>query len=433
MWKRLLILPPLAVGLAVLVFAVQNRPPLERAPVSEPARKVRVVQVPRTDFVPAVTTLGTVESERTWNAVAQVQGRIVEFHPRLQDGAIVTEGERLLRIDQTEFELLLAQSEAELAQLRATESNLRAALAIAQQNLVITESELERQERLLTRGTVSQRDRDNALNAVLSARQAVQTQETNLAVQPAQQRLARARIAQARLDLANAVITAPFDMRVEAVQAERSQYVSVGEILFRGDYIGRVEIETPVTLSQMRALLIGRELPRLNAATLAAANVPQLLGLEARVRHGEGGLQAEWPATVVRVRTVDPGTRTIGVVVAVDGPYDNVIPGVRPPLIAGMFVRVLLSGAAQPARVVVPRGAVRNGAVYLSDGDNRLRRREVTVLYSLGEFSVIGAGLDGGETLVVSDLVPAIDGTLLEPITDTRLAEELGRAGESSG
>ncbi len=70
-------------------------------------------------------------------------------------------------------------------------------------------------------------------------------------------------------------------------------------------------------------------------------------------------------------------TRTLRVVIAVDRPYENVVPGKRPPLSPGMFCEVELRGRPRPDQVVVPRTSVRNDAVYLVDGENRLEPRPV--------------------------------------------------------
>jgi hypothetical protein len=71
--------------------------------------------------------------------------------------------------------------------------------------------------------------------------------------------------------------------------------------------------------------------------------------------------------------------------------------------------------------------------VYLVDDENRLRRRPVEVLFGQGTLSVIGAGLAPGERVVVSDLVPAVEGMLLEPRVDEVLTAKLKAAagGES--
>lgn len=122
----------------------------------------------------------------------------------------------------------------------------------------------------------------------------------------------------------------------------------------------------------------------------------------------------------------------MGVVVAVDDPFDKVIPGYKPPLSKGMFVNVVLSGKQSMQRVLVPRSAVRANTVYVVDENNRLRRRPVKILFSQDDISVIDEGLEPGERVVVSDLVPAVDGMLLQVQLDEDLNQSLIAHGQDS-
>jgi multidrug efflux pump subunit AcrA (membrane-fusion protein) len=90
-----------------------------------------------------------------------------------------------------------------------------------------------------------------------------------------------------------------------------------------------------------------------------------------------------------------------------------------------MFVQVVLRGRPQAGRIVVPRSAVRGEAVHIADADNRLHRRPVRVLFNQGILSVIGEGVEPGDRVVVSDLVPAVSGMLLQTEVDQDLAEQL--------
>ena len=118
----------------------------------------------------------------------------------------------------------------------------------------------------------------------------------------------------------------------------------------------------------------------------------------------------------------------VGVVVAVDKPFEKVIPGVRPPLSKGMFVQVLLQGREQPGRILVPRSAVRDGQLYKVDAEQRLQRQPVELLFSQGRISVVAEGLSAGDEIVVSDLVPAVDGMPLKPQRDENLEAEVAAA-----
>jgi hypothetical protein len=148
------------------------------------------------------------------------------------------------------------------------------------------------------------------------------------------------------------------------------------------------------------------------------------------VRLDLGNYVAEWQAEFVRFSDqVDPQTRTMGVVVAVDRPFEKVRLGYRPPLSKGMFVQVVMRGKSPAPRLVIPRNAVRNGTVYVAGADDRLRRQPVEVLFTQEDYSIIASGLTPGERVIVSDLIPAVSGMLLRPRIDEELSAQLRLAG----
>ena len=144
------------------------------------------------------------------------------------------------------------------------------------------------------------------------------------------------------------------------------------------------------------------------------------------VRFRSGDFSAEWEGWVARLREqLDPRTRMIGLVVAVDNPYEKAIPGKRPPLVQGMYCEVELRGAVRPKRVILPRSALHDGHLYLVGSDRRLRRRKVEIEFLQSQFACLHSGVEGGETLVVSDFAPAIEGLLVEPVTDDAVLRRL--------
>jgi len=158
------------------------------------------------------------------------------------------------------------------------------------------------------------------------------------------------------------------------------------------------------------------------------------LKLTATVRLPLGEQKVEWPARFVRIREqLDPTTRTVGVVVAVDKPYENAIPGERPPLVRGAYCEVELRAAAIPARVIVPRSAVVENAVYLADGANRLRTRTILRLFTQGDFVCIAEGVEPEDRVIVTDPMPAVEGMLLDTVDDAELASAIARAAAGEG
>jgi multidrug efflux pump subunit AcrA (membrane-fusion protein) len=175
-------------------------------------------------------------------------------------------------------------------------------------------------------------------------------------------------------------------------------------------------------MADLRTLFIGR--PNLPSDILSiTSNLAEFTGFKPTVRMDIGdGLTAEWAAEFVRISdSVDPQTRTMGIVVAVDRPMQKAIPGLRPPLSKGMFVQVSIAGRMQPDRIVIPRSVIRSGKIYIVNSENRLEIRPVKRLYNQQQVAIIGEGLQSGEIIVVSDIVPAVDGMLLKSVVDETL------------
>lgn len=434
--NRWQMVPPIIIGIGILIWLAQGREPPALADQSETARPVRVIAAPAIALAPTAEGYGPVRPGRVWKAVTQVSGRIIAVHPRLRDGEILAAGTELVRIDPVDYELAQAQAQAELAELDMREQNTRASLAIEERSRDLATQELDRLRKLATRGTTSASNVDQAERTALNSNAVVQNLRNTLTLIPTQRRVLESQVARATRDLERTRIIAPFELRVAKLAIESDQFVSIGQTLFEGDSVDRVEMDIQVPLYSLRRLFIGLpepdpakplDLTRLNEI------LPAMVGLDPLVRLDLGNAVAEWQAEFVRMNAqVDPQTRTMGVVVAVDRSFEKVIQGVRPPLAKGMFVQVVLRGRANGARIVVPRVAVRDGAVHVVDDKQRLRRQPVEVLFDQGEYSVLGAGLVAGQQVILSDLIPAIDGMLLEPRIDAEVTEQLKALGDKA-
>ena len=103
-----------------------------------------------------------------------------------------------------------------------------------------------------------------------------------------------------------------------------------------------------------------------------------------------------------------------------------------------MYVEVELRAPLQKARIVVPRVAVHQGSdggrvVYLANAEDRLVIQPVELGPAQGDLVVIRGGLEPGTRVLVSDLIPAIDGMLLEPSDVPALAERLRAEAAGNG
>jgi len=202
------------------------------------------------------------------------------------------------------------------------------------------------------------------------------------------------------------------------------------------DSIDVAEVTAQIALNHMRPLVpTGLDLSSLSAEEISA--LPRRWGFAAEVRLVVGDFAATWEARFDRISDmVDPQTRTLGLVVAVDEPYRRAIPGQRPPLTKNMYVEVEVRGAPQAGRIAVPRVALHRGpdgrdVVYLAGAEDRLAFRAVSLGPVQSDFVIVEEGLSGGERVVVSDLIPAIEGMRLAPRLDRALAKAL--AAQASG
>ena len=105
----------------------------------------------------------------------------------------------------------------------------------------------------------------------------------------------------------------------------------------------------------------------------------------------------------------------------------NVVPGEKPPLVPGLYVEVEIYAPVREDLVVIPRSSIHDDAVYLVGDGDRLVRRPVGVAFVQEELAVVSEGLVGGETLILTDLVPAVEGSLLAPQVDELAREALIR------
>lgn len=450
--RRLLILPPVAIGIAIVVWQLQTGARPEQSRIEEVSRAVRTIEVAPVAFVPRAIGYGTVTPHRVWEAVAQVSGKIIEKHPDLERGRLIEAGTPILRIDPADYELALARRQANLdsvqarlAELEVNEANARASLEIERRALRLAEEDLARERTLLAAGNISQAAVDQTEIEVLNRRQRVQELENQLRVIPAERRvleasiaLARTELDEARLNLERTEIRMPFDGRIAEVNVEPTEFVNVGEVLAVADSIDVAEIEAQFPIGQLMPLLHGDiDLSSLPAGELA--RVPRRFGLTATVHLRSAQIAASWEARFDRIGDrIDPQTRTVGIIVAVDQPYRKAIIGKRPPLVKDMFVAVELRGPPYPDALVVPRVAVHRSpdggsVLYLVDDDSRLAIHPVTLGPVQDDLTVIAEGLEAGDRVVVSDLIPAIVGMKLDARPDPALAERLRAQAEGGG
>jgi len=436
--KTKLALPVFAgTGLVLAFIIVSFVPETKHSDSGAPAPVAEYIEARARPFVPRATGYGFAEPTTVLEASAEVSGRITFMNPKVKAGALLQAGTELLRIDPTDYELSLAEAHADLAVARAQKEEQSAllisaqtAFEIAERNLLLGEANLERKRNLLNNSTISQASLDQEEQGVLKLRQEKQSRRQQLETLPSQIDVASARIkqSQARLveqqeRLARTKISLPFTARIAGVHVEQGEYVNAGGRLFDAHSVDSVEITTKLSIGSLQNLMAGMgELAPGEKITTPSEMISQL-GLQAEVVLPDRVFDARWKGTVIRIgESQDRETRTLALVVRVDDPYGQIIPGVRPPLLRGMYVAVnLISNPLES--LVVPRSAVHSGKIYVVSDNDTLVLRDVTAVFQ-GDIAVVRTGLTPGEKVIITDLIPAVEGMVVEP----RLSQDASEA-----
>ncbi len=430
----------LLAGIATAAFLIKNKPAIEHTDTGMPAKPVDVINVRSIPISPHVRAYGTVEPSIALKSKAQVSGKISYLHPDLQSGASISAGTLVIRIDQEDSKISLNQSEADLranrsslAQLDEEEKTARRSLQYAKENLRVGETELARIRGIWNKQLISRSTLDAEEQKVLQLRQSTADLQGQLNTFSSRRDALKAQVERASeqvkgqtTTLSRTEIYMPFDARIGDVLVEEGEYVTLGTYLFESLAINRIEVNAQLPVQQMRTL-VSTGLLNSNETSKSAdlSLIIKRLKLNATVSLVGGSAEAIWEAELLRFsESVDPIRRTLGIVVAVDSPYQKVIPGKRPPLIKGMYTAVDLY-APEYSAIVIPRSALHEGRVFLVNAQQRLEIRPVQVLFQQGDLLVIEAGLNANEQLIINDLIPVIEGMPLLPEVDTSAETQL--------
>ena len=424
--RRSWFLLPVLVALIILVVAPRMKSPPEKVEAKERSVKVRVIEAPRLPIVPRAVGYGSTKAARIWEAVAEVAGQVAWISEELKGGKLVDEGTELLRIDDASYQLALTQAETQLKALEVKDKTIGASLALEERSQSLLRNDIERKRKLKEQGTLSASVFEEAQRSLLKGEVLVQNLKNTLALNAAEREVLNTQKANAELDLQRTRFVAPFDVRITDRKVNQAQYANKGQLLFSADGLEAVEIEARFPIGKLRPLMAGEQSAEGEEETPAVERVSGALKLDALVRLKTATHTVKWDARVDRVAgVIDPQTQTLGVVVVVDKPYEQARPGQRPPLVRNTFVEVELRKLSKGKPVVVPTSALHDGKVYVLDQENRLEIRPVKTMFIQGGAAAIAKGLEAGETLLVSDLVPATAGMLLDPVVDEKAMKRL--------
>ena len=393
-----LLLPVLILGIAASAFAYMKMTRSERSkPVArEKVWQVEVMQAMPQSLSPTLTLYGSVETRELVRAAAPAAGRIAEVW--VKPGQRVSKGERLVRMDQRDFNATLLQArgdvadiEAQLAELELRQVANRKSVAEEQNLLELARKEVKRLESLKSRNLTS----DSALS---NAREALGRQELALiAKQLEVDRYATTRKQlKARLSRANARLTE------SELAIERSEVIAA----FDG-----VIAEAPVSAGE-----------QVRVSDVLVSLYP-LNSLEIRARI-PAGYQAEIQAALDRGEALKAVTDTVPLMLkrlagqadpsGIDGYFGLDI--AQHSLRIGNLVRMELSRPEQHDVIAVPFRAIYGNSRIFLLREGRMHAVEVETVGQSGDSQGKAAllirndDIQAGDQIIITHLPNAVEG-----------------------
>ncbi len=364
----------IGLGVAGFLALTASKPQLKRTKPPVPVPMVRVAMVQTGPKAITVRGEGTVRPLREIELVPQVGGKIVYVSPSMVDGGEFKKGDTLLRIDPLDYELAVTLARA---QVKDSESLLK----VAEEEAA---SALEEWQLLYQ----NNREVDEDPPALVA-------KEPQLAAAKARLAADRADLRKARLNLKRTELKAPFDGRVSDESIDIGQYVTAGSSLATLFSTRAAEIVVPFDDES----LYWFDVPGFTPGNGAGSSVKVI----ARI----AGRNLTWSGKIMRAEgKLDQRTRMVNVVVRVDKPYAT-----KPPLVAGLFVTVEITGHTLENAAVIPRSALReNNIVWVVENGGELKFRNVGVARLGTEQAILHSGLEDGDLVVTSGLKAVTDG-----------------------
>jgi membrane fusion protein, multidrug efflux system len=299
---------------------------------------------------------------------SQVTGKVTSLSQAFETGKIISEGDILANIDNTEYLQAVASAKSSLAE---------ALLALQEEKDLSVQAKREWERSGVTKEPTS----PLAFRTLqLEAAQALANE-------------AEHRLQTAIRDEKNTYIRAPFNAVVLSRDIALGSYVVAGEIIANINSSDKVEVYVPLTLSQFQNIN-----PDLSGEVT-------LTGVTTDLR---------WQGYIDRVENhLETSSRQRNIVIAVDAPFKQV-----KPLIAGSFVEVEIAGKVLNGVLKIPASAVsQNGQVWYVDVNNTLVSVIANKIFERGKFVYISP-LEGVENpnIVIRPLVSYLNGMVVNPV-----------------
>ncbi|GGB51279.1 hypothetical protein GCM10011316_24120 [Roseibium aquae] len=413
-----------AIVFAILVGAVQvmntlvaTRPEVPKRAAQERSYAAETAVLVKGSHTPTISVFGEATAGRTVDLRTLVGGEVVSVHPELKAGGLVKKDDELVVIDSFDFEGAVTEARANLAEAEAglVESKgrvelERANVVRAREQLEFAQRDLDRAEDLIARGSVTERTVDERRLLVSQRQQTLEQRQNALTLEEAKVRQQEAaiqrlewRLRNARRQLENTVLKAPFDAVVRAEGAQRGRLVGVNDVV--ASIYARDELEVRFTLSD-------------NQYGRLVAEAGTVVGRPVNVTWSLGNRVLSYDAVIDRIGADVASTRGgVDVFARVTLQEDQT------PLRPGAFVEVFVPDQTYDGSFRIPETAYYGqGTVYVVE-EERLIPRTVEALALDGQHLIVRGDLQTGEVVLTTRIPEAGEGLRVRPVADGQPGE----------
>lgn len=402
--KKLLLILPIIVAILIAMSLVKNKQEPKRVENYEEVKKVEYFTAKKMDVPVKVEGFGEVISAKEFKLVSSVAGDVIFINEKFKNGELINKGEILIKIDSKEYLLTtkklkadVLNLQAQIAEQKVSHERAKTTLLIEKNKFKIEQSEYQRYVK--TKQYVSVSIITQQENKMLSQQKVVENLEGDLKIIPLKiealmQTLNSAHYEYeiAQIDLKNCTITMPFSGVIYDTNAQNGEYITKSLTLAKVYDNTKMEIKVNIPVSKFKYF------DNLNNIKAKAFS---------------DSLNKYYDLSFTRVgESIDKKTRTIELVFTFN---ENVL--------KGLFLNVWLDANTLKDKVIIPRNVYKNGRVNTSF-ENKLVSKKVAITASQKDFYVVN-GLNVGDKILLTRLVPAVEGTKLISVENTNYIDEL--------
>jgi len=293
------------IAVATFIGLKQSKP--EKVVIEKPEKiwRVNSVTVNIQQLSPEITLYGRVETPRNSTLKSALGADVVSI--AVLEGSKVTAGQLLMTLDDTDMQLLLAQRQADLAEIEALmasenqrfkrdQSLLEQQIALVKlaDNAVNRSKKLE-QSRLASQATLddSEASKQRQLVTLKSLNFDIADHPARVAQLQAQSKRAQALLKQAEVDLDRTKITAPFSGRISQLNVSIGDRVRAGDSLISLYDLDNLEVRAQIPgryINQVLNMMNSSEVPEARATLDQQQLTFKLERLSGEVKVDSGGI-----------------------------------------------------------------------------------------------------------------------------------------------